>query len=114
MGHEAVRGQISTSSTWLKGPAVDILGDTLQHRSGLEDEGRQDDTTQVCAGSQLRDDVRQHWTGRVSFALSVGGISRTISLVGLDDLVFPAWRGILHRGSTWLGVSRHGLWFDVC
>lgn len=33
------------------------LGDPLQHRSGLENKGWQDDATQVSAGAQLGDDV---------------------------------------------------------
>lgn len=47
---------------------VGALGYSLEHASRLENEGRQDNATQIGARAQLRDDVRedcvQFWSAR--------------------------------------------------
>ena len=40
-------------------PEQGVLGYPLEHASGLEDEGGQDDSAEVGAGSKLGDDVHQ-------------------------------------------------------
>ena len=62
----------------------------FQHAARFEDEGWQDDSAKIGAGSELRDDMRQDWgqgqqqlTGWASLARLE--VRRTVSLVGLNN-----------------------------
>ncbi len=46
----------------------DLLGNSLQHASRLQNKGRQHNSTQICPGSQLRDDMGEHYMARISFS----------------------------------------------
>lgn len=71
-----------------------VLGDSLQHGSGLENEGREYDPTEVSPRSQLGDDVGEHWRSiacqyPVDMQQMIGS-RLTVSLVGLNRLLIAA------------------------
>lgn len=45
------------------------LSDSLQHAPRLQDKSRQHNSTQIRAGSQLRDDMRQYYSPAISATL---------------------------------------------
>jgi hypothetical protein len=75
------------------GTGIHQLCYTFQHRSRFEDEGRESDSAEIGAGSELRNNVHEHYGNigqpKRSKAMSLCMNVRTIPLLGVDDgLIF--------------------------
>jgi hypothetical protein len=85
-GNEALEGVIDRGHGKKGLRMSHEVGDPFQHGARLQNEGRQYDSAQVCARSELGNDMRQH-----------------IALFRLNDLIFPAsafWLWFIHGGTS--------------